>query len=317
MTRWIVTQWFKHRLWPPPYPPKIGEIAMWPNTRVVKCNRMFHKRQTHTIIRTSATIYQTNFYCNCVQAYRGQKNGELTHYVSISHHREVHGELTHYVSISHHLAAPSHLVIILLPCVDSTVIPGTNTRGWSSRWVQCILLETLPVAVPFKSTAFRPKEIFSAVQGLTHTLLFVFWWRICNHSKWLVGSTCFFDMTRRAFLTKGQSQQEIKNGNQTLPIKQTINPTILFNGGNCATCASKFLLVVIWRFCAKAPDWRANPLLTPIFSILNLCVILPQTVPRINISIDSLVPQIISRYLEKTCDTNIKYINCLLLWNGR
>ena len=32
------------------YPPKNGEIALWPNTRVVKCKCMFHKRRTSTII---------------------------------------------------------------------------------------------------------------------------------------------------------------------------------------------------------------------------------------------------------------------------
>ena len=37
---------------PPGNPSKNGEIALWPNSRVVKCKCKFHKRQTNTIIRT-------------------------------------------------------------------------------------------------------------------------------------------------------------------------------------------------------------------------------------------------------------------------
>ena len=32
-------------------PPKNGGIALWPNTRVVNCKALFHKRQTSTICR--------------------------------------------------------------------------------------------------------------------------------------------------------------------------------------------------------------------------------------------------------------------------
>jgi len=40
-------------------PPKNGEIALWPNTRVVKYKYMLHKRQTSTMIRASGTIFWT------------------------------------------------------------------------------------------------------------------------------------------------------------------------------------------------------------------------------------------------------------------
>ena len=50
----------------------------------------------------------------------------------------------------------------------------THAIGRAAECNVCILFETLPVAVPFKSTAFRPKQLFSAVQGLTHTILLVF-----------------------------------------------------------------------------------------------------------------------------------------------
>jgi len=36
-------------------PPMNGEIALWPNIRVVKCKFIFHKRQTSTIIRAIGT----------------------------------------------------------------------------------------------------------------------------------------------------------------------------------------------------------------------------------------------------------------------
>jgi len=40
------------------YPPQNGEIALWPNTRVVKCKCMFHKRETSAIlIRATSTIF--------------------------------------------------------------------------------------------------------------------------------------------------------------------------------------------------------------------------------------------------------------------
>ena len=37
------------------------KIALWPNTRVVKCKFMCHRRQTSTTIRATGTIFQTLF----------------------------------------------------------------------------------------------------------------------------------------------------------------------------------------------------------------------------------------------------------------
>jgi len=38
-------------------PPKNGKIALWPNTRVVKCKCTFHKQKTSTTIRAIGTIF--------------------------------------------------------------------------------------------------------------------------------------------------------------------------------------------------------------------------------------------------------------------
>ena len=39
-------------------PPKNGNIALWPNTHVVKCRGTYHKRQTGTKIRAFGTIIE-------------------------------------------------------------------------------------------------------------------------------------------------------------------------------------------------------------------------------------------------------------------
>ena len=44
-------------------PPKNGEMALWPNTRVVKC-KMFHKSKMGSIIRSSGTVFNSLLYLN-------------------------------------------------------------------------------------------------------------------------------------------------------------------------------------------------------------------------------------------------------------
>jgi len=39
-------------------PPKNGVMALWPNTRVVKC-KMFHKNKMGSIIRSSGTVFHS------------------------------------------------------------------------------------------------------------------------------------------------------------------------------------------------------------------------------------------------------------------
>jgi len=57
----------------PRTPPKNGEIAMWSNRRVVKCEHLFYKDKMGSIIISSGTLFYSLLYCNSRLGYDGLK----------------------------------------------------------------------------------------------------------------------------------------------------------------------------------------------------------------------------------------------------
>jgi len=58
----------------PCMPPKNGVIALWPNTRVVKCKYYVSQKQMGSIIRSTRTVLNSLLYLNSRQGFNGLKH---------------------------------------------------------------------------------------------------------------------------------------------------------------------------------------------------------------------------------------------------
>ena len=54
-------------------PPKNGVIALWPNTRVVKCKYYVLQKKICSIIRSTGTVFYSLLYLNARQGFNGLK----------------------------------------------------------------------------------------------------------------------------------------------------------------------------------------------------------------------------------------------------